>query len=167
MKELVLRKNYKYIIIIVPAPLQIQWQQELKNKFNEDFTIINNKNFKLININKINKIITSIDFIKNPKYYESILQIPWEFAIFDEAHRLRRDYNKITQAYHFAEKIAQQVEALLLLSATPFRGKIEELYYLIKLLDPHLLGPEHSFFQEYVLPARNGESIKKNQRCYK
>ena len=161
MKELVLRKNYKYIIIIVPAPLQIQWQQELKNKFNEDFTIINNKNFKLINTNKINKIITSIDFIKNPKYYESILQIPWEFAIFDEAHRLRRDYNKITQAYHFAEKIAQQVEALLLLSATPFRGKIEELYYLIKLLDPHLLGPEHSFFQEYVLPARNGESIKK------
>ncbi|MFN3247356.1 MAG: DEAD/DEAH box helicase, partial [Leptonema sp. (in: bacteria)] len=141
--------------------LQIQWQQELKNKFNEDFTIINNKNFKLINTNKINKIITSIDFIKNPKYYESILQIPWEFAIFDEAHRLRRDYNKITQAYHFAEKIAQQVEALLLLSATPFRGKIEELYYLIKLLDPHLLGPEHSFFQEYVLPARNGESIKK------
>jgi hypothetical protein len=37
MKELVLRKNYKYIIIIVPAPLQIQWQQELKNKFQRGF----------------------------------------------------------------------------------------------------------------------------------
>lgn len=161
MKELMLRKNYKNIIIVVPAPLQIQWQQELKNKFNEDFDIINYKNFHLIKNKKTNKIITSIDFIKNPKYYEPLLEIPWEFAIFDEAHRLRRDYNKVTQAYHFADKISQQVEALLLLSATPFRGKIEELYFLIKLLDPHLLGPEHSFFQEYVIPSRNGESIKK------
>ncbi|GIX42777.1 MAG: RNA helicase [Leptospiraceae bacterium] len=161
MKELMLRKNYKNIIIVVPAPLQIQWQQELKNKFNEDFDIINYKNFHLIKNKKTNKIITSIDFIKNPKYYEPLLEIPWEFAIFDEAHRLRRDYNKITQAYHFADKISQQVEALLLLSATPFRGKIEELYFLIKLLDPHLLGPEHSFFLEYVIPSRNGESIKK------
>lgn len=161
MKELMLRKNYKNIIIIVPAPLQVQWQQELKNKFNEEFIIINNKNFKLIRNKKINKIITSIDFIKNHRYYEPLLEINWEFAVFDEAHRLRRDYNKITQAYHFAEKISNRVEALLLLSATPFRGKIEELYFLIKLLDPHLLGPEHTFFQEYVLPAKNGENIKK------
>lgn len=165
MKELMLRKNYKYILIVVPAPLQVQWKQELFNKFNEDFTILTRKNFKILSEKKSSyKIITSIDFIKNKKFSEEIHNIPWEFAIFDEAHRLRRDYNKITQAYHFAEQISKQVDALLLLSATPFRGKIEELYFLVKLIDPHILGPEHSFFNEFVIPARNGEDIKKIQK---
>ncbi|MCS7204418.1 MAG: SNF2-related protein [Leptospiraceae bacterium] len=159
LKELIFRKNYKNFLIVVPAPLQIQWQQELKNKFNEDFVIINSKNFRDILSKKIYKIITSIDFIKNPKYYETLLKIKWDLIIFDEAHRLRRDYNKITQAYSFAEKISKTTEGILLLSATPFRGKLEELYYLIKLIDPHLLGPEHSFFQEYIISSRQGENI--------
>ncbi|MFN3603886.1 MAG: DEAD/DEAH box helicase [Leptonema sp. (in: bacteria)] len=162
MKELILRKNYKNILIVVPAPLQIQWKQELANKFNEDFIILNKKNFGIIKEKSLNyKMITSIDFIKNKKISKDIYEISWDLAIFDEAHRLRRDFHKITQAYHFAENISKRVESLLLLSATPFRGKIEELYFLVKLLDPHLLGPEHSFFNEYVIPARNGETIKK------
>jgi SNF2 family DNA or RNA helicase len=70
--------------------------------------------------------------------------MPWDMAVFDEAHRLRRDDNKITQGYQFADQIASRVDALLLLSATPFRGKLEELYYLIHLLDPHLLGSVRS-----------------------
>ncbi|MEN3042168.1 MAG: DEAD/DEAH box helicase, partial [Fervidobacterium sp.] len=161
IKELIFRKNYKNILIVVPAPLQIQWQQELKNKFNEEFVIINSKNFKENLENGVHKIITSIDFIKNHKYYELLLKKKWNLVIFDEAHRLRRDYNKITQAYSFAEKISKNTEGILLLSATPFRGKLEELYYLVKLIDPHLLGPEQSFFQEYVLPSRHGENIIK------
>ncbi len=163
LKELILRKNYKNIIIVVPATLNIQWKEELKNKFNENFIIINNRNFDILTKNQLenHKIITSIDFIKNPKYHNDLLKIKWDFAIFDEAHRLRRDYSKITQSYKFAEILSREVDGLLLLSATPFRGKIEELYFLIRLLDQHLLGPEFAFFNEYVIPSRNGESIKK------
>ncbi len=165
MKELILRKNYKNILIVVPAPLQIQWKQELLSKFNEDFVILNKKNFEMIRQKtSYYKIITSIDFIKNKQLSEQVSKIKWDLAIFDEAHRLRRDFHRITQAYHFAEKISKQVESLLLLSATPFRGKIEELYFLIKLIDPHILGPEHSFINEFVIPSRNGENIKKIQR---
>lgn len=162
MKELILRKNYKNILIVVPAPLQIQWKQELSSKFNENFTILNKKNFNTIKQKKSEyKIITSIDFIKNKTLSEEVRKIRWDLAIFDEAHRLRRDFNKITQAYHFADEISKQAESLLLLSATPFRGKIEELYFLIKLIDPHILGPEHYFVNEFVIPSKNGETIKK------
>jgi ERCC4-related helicase len=154
MKELIFRRGYKKVLIVAPSPLLVQWQQELKNKFNEDFNIIKRKNFRQnseVHWKNYNKVITSIDFIKNPNYAEEVLRTKWDIVIFDEAHRLRRDYSKVTKAYLFAEKISQKCECLLLLTATPFRGKLEELYYLLHLIDPNILGPYHTFVQDYVV----------------
>nr|PJZ91339.1 RNA helicase [Leptospira ellisii] len=154
MKELIFRRGYKKVLIVAPSPLLVQWQQELKNKFNEDFEIVKRKNFHTEgskNWRNFQHVITSVDFIKNPKYAEEILKTKWDIVIFDEAHRLRRDYHKITRAYLFAEKISKKCECLLLLTATPFRGKLEELFYLMHLVDPNILGPYHTFVNDYVL----------------
>ncbi|MBM9499928.1 DEAD/DEAH box helicase family protein [Leptospira sp. 201903071] len=154
MKELIFRRGYKKVLIVAPSPLLVQWQQELKNKFNEDFEIVKRKNFHTEgdkNWKNFQHVITSVDFIKNPKYAEEILKTKWDIVIFDEAHRLRRDYHKITRAYLFAEKISKKCECLLLLTATPFRGKLEELYYLMHLIDPNILGPYHTFVNDYIL----------------
>ena len=154
MKELIFRNGYKRVLIVAPSPLLVQWKQELKNKFNEEFHIIKRKNFLVeddFNWQNYNQVITSIDFIKNPKYTDEILKKKWDIVIFDEAHRLRRDYSKVTRAYIFAEKISKRCECLLLLTATPFRGKLEELYYLIHLVDSNILGTYHSFINDYVV----------------
>ncbi|ALO24645.1 DEAD/DEAH box helicase [Leptospira borgpetersenii] len=154
MKELIFRRGYKKVLIVTPSPLLVQWQQELKNKFNEDFEIVKRRNFSTDgdkNWKNFQHIITSVDFIKNPKYAEEILKTKWDIVIFDEAHRLRRDYHKITRSYLFAEKISKKCECLLLLTATPFRGKLEELYYLMHLIDPNILGPYHTFVNDYIL----------------
>ncbi|HMU82220.1 MAG TPA: SNF2-related protein [Leptospiraceae bacterium] len=150
IKELMFRRGYHNILICVPAPLVVQWQSELRNRFNEEYTILQRSNYREVMEGKTRhmRIITSIDFIKNPRYAESVLRKRWDLAVFDEAHRLRRDYNKVTVAYAFAEQVAEKCEALMLLSATPFRGKLEELFYLIRLIDPHVLGPLSSFLQE-------------------
>ncbi len=157
MKELMFRKEFKTVLIVTPSPLMVQWQGELKNKFNEDFKIIKRGNFLSnsdSNWSHFNRIITSIDFIKNPSYTEEILSRKWDIVIFDEAHRLRRDYSKITRSYVFAEKIAKRTECLLLLTATPFRGKLEELYYLTHLVDPNLFGTYHAFVNDYIVGAK-------------
>ncbi|MCB1170587.1 MAG: DEAD/DEAH box helicase family protein [Leptospiraceae bacterium] len=162
MKELMLRKGYKKVLVAAPATLTVQWQQEMKSKFNEDFVIMDRSNFARISAkwSRYPRILVSIDFIKNEKYGEQVLKTNWDIAVFDEAHRLRRDDSKITHAYSFAEKLAARVDALLLLTATPFRGKLEELFYLVRLVDPHILGPRNAFFMEYVLPSRSGGSVK-------
>lgn len=159
MKELIFRKGYKRVLIVAPSPLLVQWKQELKNKFNEDFTILKRKNFKAdlqdeCNWQKFDHVITSIDFIKNPRYAEEVLDKHWDIVIFDEAHRLRRDYSKVTRAYLFAEKIAKKSECLLLLTATPFRGKLEELFYLVHLVDPNILGSYHTFVNDYIIGGK-------------
>jgi len=59
-----------------------------------------------------------------------------------------------------AELLAKNSKALLLLSATPFRGKLEELYYLLTLLDKNLLGPIHSFQANYCVPEADLVPLK-------
>ncbi|TGN10940.1 DEAD/DEAH box helicase [Leptospira ilyithenensis] len=157
MKELMFRRGLKRVLVVAPSPLLIQWQQEMRNKFNEDFAIVRRRNFITNGEDhwrNFNKVITSIDFIKNPIYAEEILKVKWDIVIFDEAHRLRRDYSKITRGYLFAEKISRKTECLLLLTATPFRGKLEELFYLLHLVDPNILGPYHTFVNDYVIGGK-------------
>ncbi|MDZ4725181.1 MAG: SNF2-related protein [Leptospira sp.] len=157
VKELIFRRGLKKVLVVTPSPLLVQWQQEMKNKFNEDFEIIRRRNF-ITNgeghWRNFNKVITSIDFIKNPKYAEEILKVKWDIVVFDEAHRLRRDYSKVTRSYLFAEKISRKTECLLLLTATPFRGKLEELFYLLHLVDPNILGPYHTFVNDYIVGGK-------------
>ncbi|MCZ8154871.1 MAG: SNF2-related protein [Leptospira sp.] len=157
VKELIFRRGLKKVLVVTPSPLVVQWQQEMKNKFNEEFAIIRRRNFITNGEDhwrNYNKVITSIDFIKNPKYAEEILKVKWDIVVFDEAHRLRRDYSKVTRSYLFAEKIARKTECLLLLTATPFRGKLEELFYLLHLVDPNILGPYHTFVNDYIVGGK-------------
>ena len=166
IKELLLKYKYEKILICVPAPLLFQWQAELKTKFNEDFKIVwgstlkKDPNF----IKKNSKILVSIDLAKEDRYKFLFSNEKYDIIVFDEAHRLRREQNKVTQAYHFAEEIChfslKPNGALLLLSATPFRGKLEELYYLIRLIDPDILGPLPIFLNNY-LENRSNELRKK------
>ncbi|MEJ5362696.1 MAG: SNF2-related protein [Spirochaetota bacterium] len=162
IKELSYRYNYDRVCIVCPASLQYQWQHEMKSKFNEDFTIVDKKIYTRYKGNPwvLNKIICSIDFIKNRSFIETLSKIQWDTVVIDEAHRLRRDAATQTKSYQVAEILAKNSKALLLLSATPFRGKLEELYYLLTLLDKNLLGPIHSFQATYCVPDADLAPLK-------
>lgn len=159
IKELLYRHSYNRILIVCPASLRVQWKYEMQSKFNEDFLVLDRK--ELLKRNKLqdeeysnswnsfNKVICSLDFIKNSSFTDVIKNTQWDTIIIDECHRLRRDYKKSTLAYDVGEILAKKSKAFLIMSATPFRGKLEELYYLIKLIDPNLLGPINSFHKEF------------------
>lgn len=168
IKEMIYRYNYQRIIIVAPATLLIQWQNELQSKFNEEFIILDRKMLKAFSKENgssnpwkaFNRVICSIDFIKNSAYHDELAQSEWDMVIIDEAHRLRRDAQKTTQAYHVAEILSNHCSAFLLLTATPFRGKLEELYFLIKLVDKNLLGPFQSFSLQYCSPGADLSALR-------
>lgn len=161
IKELIFRHGYKRILIVCPASLCMQWQNEMENKFNERFVVMDRREFKKNRREKstknsnpwnlLDKVICSLDFIKSESHIENLKRTKWDVIIFDESHRLRRDSLKSTLAYNVAEILSVNTNALLLLSATPFRGKLEELYFLVRLLDKNLLGPFQTFFNTYCL----------------
>jgi superfamily II DNA or RNA helicase len=159
IKEFIYRHNYKRILIVCPASLLLQWQREMESKFNEKFTLVDRRALggkagkrgggPANPWDAFTKAICSMDFIKGEGLRADLKKTRWDAVIIDEAHRLRRDSQKSTLAYNAAEILAENAESLLFLTATPFRGKIEELYYLVRLLDKNLLGPFQSFYNEF------------------
>jgi superfamily II DNA or RNA helicase/uncharacterized protein (UPF0335 family) len=167
IKELVYRHDYRRILIVCPASLLLQWQNEMRSKFNEDFAIMDRKGLSLASHGGGNpwkgaeKIICSLDFIKNRAFADDLKNVRWDAVIFDEAHRLRRDSKHATQAYVAGEMISRRTRSLLLLSATPFRGNLEELYYLVSLVDRNLLGPFNSFYLNYCHDGSDLSSLRR------
>ncbi|HRP69761.1 MAG TPA: SNF2-related protein [Turneriella sp.] len=156
LKELKLKHGYKKILIVVPSPLLAQWQQELKTKFAEEFTILTGDALRRQTAfidTALPQYLVSVDLAKDERYLETFLAQNFDLVVFDEAHRLRRDANMATQAWHFANAISRTVDGLLLLSATPFRGKLEEIFFLIQLIDPDILGPLATFQTQFAEDA--------------
>lgn len=169
IKEMIYRHNYARILIVCPASLLFQWQNEMESKFNEKFIIMDRRTLGRAATgngganpwNVHNKVICSLDFIKNKNFEDDLSRTHWDAVIFDEAHRLRRDSSASTIAYNAAEVISSRTKSLILLSATPFRGKLEELFYLIALLDKNILGPFQTFYNEYCLDCSDLAGLKR------
>ncbi len=155
IKEMMARNLAERILIIVPATLVKQWQFELQNKFNMEFTIYDGKKVKELKKKPLfrqkttfrnpfyfdNLIICSLQFARNRKYIKLLSEIPWDVVVFDEAHHLRRyllNYStgnyRNTLNYELAYNLSQNSQSLLLLSATPLQLHSFELYSLIELI---------------------------------
>ena len=144
LKELKLRNVIEKILILAPAPLTIQWYEELKLKFSETFEIINSyliKNQLAGNPwERFQQCICSIDFAKRDEILPGILQVDWDLVIIDEAHkcsaRTQGDDLRRTGRYKLAEALSQHTERILLLTATPHQGNVDQFHNFLKLIDP-------------------------------
>ncbi len=143
MKELVARGKAKSILILTPASLASQWQGELWDKFGERFVRHDDDDFR--GFAKHDKIVSSIDTAKSAQHYADIVGREWDLVIIDEAHYLK---NKKTQRYSLADDISAR--HALMLTATPIQNNLIELYNLINLIKPGLLGTMQNFEEEYV-----------------
>ncbi len=143
LKELKLRGVINYVLILTPAPLTIQWQDELYSKFDETFEIVNSEMFgnQLAgNIwERYRQCIASLDFAKQERITQSLEQIPWDLIIIDEAHKCaaRSLGEKVakTRRYQLAERLSASAERILLLTATPHSGDPSQFAHFLRLLD--------------------------------
>ncbi|MFA4016377.1 MAG: hypothetical protein RUDDFDWM_001480 [Candidatus Fervidibacterota bacterium] len=141
MKELIVRGLVKSVLILVPASLIWQWYHEMLEKFEERFIVAR----KVSDWLSGDKIIGSIDLAKREPHSSQILRREFDLLIIDEAHKLK---NRATLAHRFCQKIKKRY--MLLLTATPVQNDLLELYNLITLVKPGLLGTLQSFKRRYV-----------------
>ena len=158
IEELIARDQADRVLIVTPAPLQTQWQNEMQNKFNRDYVIYDrnyvetqrkahpNENAWL----QEDRIITSIDFAKQEDVLAALrnLEEEWDIAIFDEAHHLtarRKGQTGIdpTDRYTVGEAVSENSDGLLFLTGTPHKGKSDQFYFMLRLLDPYRFEDEH------------------------
>ncbi|MCI0352414.1 MAG: DEAD/DEAH box helicase, partial [Acidobacteriales bacterium] len=123
------RGNAARTLVVCPAGLTRQWQEEFEDKFQETFEIFG-RDFDAINPRIWDlkaAAIASLQRLKRKEHRRTLLENrKWDLIIFDEAQHLSaRQYpNKIekTQNYQLAEALRDYTDALLLLTATPHAG---------------------------------------------
>ncbi len=76
------------------------------------------------------------------------LAAEWDMLVVDEAHHLHWTVDESSLAYDFMQALAQQVEGLLLLTATPEQLGREGHFGRLHLLDPNRFHDYDSFVEE-------------------
>lgn len=138
------RGNAARTLVVCPAGLTRQWQEEFHEKFQATFEIFG-RDFTAVNPRIWDlkaAAIASLQRLKRKEHKATLLENrKWDLIIFDEAQHLSaRNYpNKVerTQNYQLAEALREYTDALLLLTATPHAGDPNHGRFinLVKLLE--------------------------------
>jgi len=159
--ELMARQLASRVLIVVPAALREQWKEALQYFFHIQARIISTRHRREMERElpagaspweQFPVLITSIDYAKQPRVKNQILEQQWDIALFDEAHLASKPHESgpnqraTTERWEFARAVAtsERVRHLLLLTATPHNGYTDSFASLLDLLDEQLvMGPSH------------------------
>jgi SNF2 family DNA or RNA helicase len=150
LKEMALRKTRDSFLVLTPAQLAPQWQTELREKFDLDF--VSNYDDRFSGFEAHDRIVASVDTAKTPSNFEDVVGRRWDVLVLDEAHYVRNDD---TRRYDLLDAVEYQ-EAFFA-TATPIQNDVSDLYNLVDLVRPGLLGTRQEFEQKFVADSDNAQ----------
>jgi SNF2 family DNA or RNA helicase len=165
LRELILKRRIRRVLIICPASLRIQWQEEMMNKFSINFDVVDRpQTHKLrkdlgMDANPwrlYSHIITSYHYLKQPDVKEQFMttcnrqkgspHLPWDLLIVDEAHNLSpAAFGEDSDLCEMLSHIVPFFEHRLFLTATPHNGHTECFSGLLEMLDPVRFSKTNKF----------------------
>ena len=169
VQEMILRHRVRSVLIVCPSSLQVQWQEEMRDKFGLEFRIVDSETISQlrrkrgIHVNPWShfpRLITSIDFLKRERPLRTFRETlsaemfprDYDLLIVDEAHNVapsgRGKYATDSMRTLAIRSLAPHFEHKLFLSATPHNGYRESFAALLELLD-------RQRFARAVTPDRN------------
>ncbi len=158
LSEMYARRRIRRVLIVCPASLQLQWRDEMREKFHLDFTIVDrDETFRLqrdlgVDSNpwkSYPRIITSMDYLRQKDILESFMAVtrtiagpfegtlPWQVLVVDEAHNFTPSkFGDDSDRCQMLRTISSWFEHRIFLSATPHNGYTISFTGLLELLDP-------------------------------
>ena len=160
VQELLLRHRARTALVVCPASLQLQWRDEMREKFGLEFRIVDRELLGQLRRTRgvganpfahFPRLIVSIDWLKGElgmRLLREVLpphpEIPrrYDVLIVDEVHNCAPAgaggrYAKDTLRTQAIRTLAPHCEHRLFLSATPHNGYANSFAALLELLDPH------------------------------
>lgn len=156
LSELIIRRRLRKILILAPASLKNQWQEEMLDKFSVHFDVVDRDNSldlkKRLGLDanpwrSFQRAVTSYHYLKQPDVLEQFLaasrtseasaHLPWDLLIVDEAHNLAPSpFGEESDLAKMLSVIAPLFEHKLFLTATPHNGHTACFTGLLEKLDP-------------------------------
>ena len=143
----------RHILIIVPASLRSQWNEELLDKFHIPSIVMERELYESIKSYKEKPLDTDAQVIICSyhfafKHHEEIMEIAWDLVVIDEAHKLRNVYKKKNVIAKCLQTTLAPYKKVLL-TATPLQNNLKELYGLISIVDSEYFTNVEQFADRY------------------
>ena len=151
LKEYTLRGMAERVLVLTPASLVGQWQEELASKFGLAFATTYEPSLREDPdaFWSQSRIVASIATARRGEHAERLRARTFDLVIVDEAHHLR---DKSSQSWKLVDALNKRF--LLLLSATPVQNDLIELYNLLTLLKPGIFKTQKEFRAAYMTPGK-------------
>lgn len=138
LSELRLRGLADRALVVVPTGLVEQWQEELDRKFGLPSTVAAAGSWLSSPDRPV--VVASLAAARRDPLRAALTAKPWDLVVLDEAHRVKSPRSA-------SGRLARALRAryLLLLTATPVENRLDELFELVSLVAPGLLGTPAQF----------------------
>jgi len=143
LSELRLRGLATRSLVLAPAGLVSQWCEELERKFALPCAVADLRWLKLGGAASAGGVaaaaqpilVASLAAARRDPLRAALVATDWEVVIADEAHRLKNPRSASAQLVR-----SLRARSLLLLTATPIENRLADLFQLVSLVRPGLLG---------------------------
>ena len=144
IKELLIRGDVERCMVVCPGSLVEQWQDELKEKFDLDFTMLTTDNVEATSGNwfdENHRVICRLDKLaRNDDLKEKLKRsADWDLVICDEAHKMSASFFgqevKFTKRHQLGQLLSKNTRNFLLMTATPHNGKETDFQLFLSLID--------------------------------
>ena len=156
LTELLLRRRIQRVLVLTPASLRQQWQEELWDKFSLRFEVVDRQGTEKLRRRlgmdatpwrSFSRIVASYHYLRQPDVLAQFLaasrapegspHLPWDLLIVDECHNLMPSpFGEDSELCQMLRLVAPQFEHRLFLSATPHNGHTRSFTGLLEMLDP-------------------------------
>jgi ERCC4-related helicase len=150
LRYLLVSQKVKRVLILAPASVQPQWQEELREKFNLHFWSYAQGGLTDLYGNTVSTatnpwntkdlVLASSHLVRREQRMQELLDAnSWDLVVLDEAHHARRKnpqarkdtFNRLLE---LMQQLKEKTRALVLLSATPMQIDPIEVFDLLHLL---------------------------------
>ena len=135
--------EYKKILIICPASIRLNWQNELKTWLTRKMSIGIATPWYFPGRRAV--VIINYDILKKQK--AKILRQSWDLVIADESHYMKNPSAIRTKA---GKEIVDSIPRRIFMSGTPFPNNPSELFSQLQMLDPATWSNRLAFERKYA-----------------
>ncbi|CAN5837451.1 SNF2-related protein [soil metagenome] len=139
ISELILRRQTDKVLVLAPVGLLEQWREELDRKFGLPSEVAE-RSWKPEDTASRPIVLASIATARRPPLADSLKGVAWDLVVVDEAHRVK---NPRSASGRLVRSLSTR--HLLLLTATPVENRLRDLFELVSLVSPGLLGTAAEF----------------------
>lgn len=138
------------ILLIMPSNLRKQWQVELEEKFDIESLIVDSSNWDdYLTKVKCNQAVIIVSYHFASKRKEEFSRIPWDFCVYDEAHRLRNVHKNGSKMPNSLYELTKGIPKILL-TATPMQNTLLDMYGLVHYIDDKIFYSKSVFSERYL-----------------